>query len=293
MSKPRPARNKVPKRLPNYKLFRVGAPSFTVACSAGGFKGVFVHGVLAAFEAAGLRAITYAASSVSVFPAGAAAVGRIREEGLGQWTGALAVQEATGKPGAMIEWLTEGLVSRTKAQLFLPGAANLVIVASQVKNGIVDLRLGRRLLLAAARSQGEWAHEHLAPLSFDSYSRSLNPDNFLAVVQASTRLLHIWGEAVNLGGKLLIDASYTWACPVLALTGDNHRPIVAIATDPEPIKLDIFGNPLPDLGVIAVSPDFPPESVGVEVLKASGPGLEILHDHGFAQGQKAIGQLIS
>ena len=268
--------------------------NFTVACSAGGFKGVFVHGVLAALEAAGLRASAYAASSVSVFPAGAAVVGRIREEGLAQWTGALAVLEATGRPQAMIDWLTRGLMERTKAHLFQPTASNLAIVASQARADLSpDLRLGRQLLLAAARHQGEWARQRFSAVSFDSRLGTLNPDNLLKVVQASTRLLHIWGEAVELEGQRLLDASYSWACPAPALLAYLDGPLVVLATDPGPVQLDIFGTPLPQFDHILVSPDFAPESVGVEILRASPTGLSTLHEHGLEQGQKLIGQLMS
>ena len=58
------------------------SPSLAIACAAGGFKGVFVHGVLSAFEAAGLRADAYAASSASVASAGFAAIGSANEVGV-------------------------------------------------------------------------------------------------------------------------------------------------------------------------------------------------------------------
>jgi predicted acylesterase/phospholipase RssA len=49
--------------------------SLVIASSAGGFKGVFVHGVLSALEAADIRADAYAAASSSVFPSISAAIG--------------------------------------------------------------------------------------------------------------------------------------------------------------------------------------------------------------------------
>lgn len=42
--------------------------TLAIASAAGGFKGVFAHGVLSAFEAAGIRAGAYAATSSTVFP---------------------------------------------------------------------------------------------------------------------------------------------------------------------------------------------------------------------------------
>ena len=56
--------------------------TLAVACASGGFKGVFVHGVLSAFERAGFHVDGYAASSASVASASFAVVGRAREIGV-------------------------------------------------------------------------------------------------------------------------------------------------------------------------------------------------------------------
>jgi len=56
--------------------------SLAIASSAGGFKVVFVHGVLSALEMAGIRADAYAATSSSVFPSISAAIGQANEIGL-------------------------------------------------------------------------------------------------------------------------------------------------------------------------------------------------------------------
>ncbi len=63
--------------------------SLAIACSAGGFKGVFVHGVLSALEAGGVHADAYAAASSSVFPSICAAIGQADEVGLRYWHNAL------------------------------------------------------------------------------------------------------------------------------------------------------------------------------------------------------------
>ncbi len=70
--------------------------SLAIACSAGGFKGVFVHGALSALEAAGVHADAYAAASSSVFPSICAAIRQADEVGLRYWRGAL---QTLGQPG--------------------------------------------------------------------------------------------------------------------------------------------------------------------------------------------------
>ncbi|MGD2048310.1 MAG: hypothetical protein PVH03_02385, partial [Chloroflexota bacterium] len=56
-----------------------------IACSTGGFKSVFLHGVLSAFESAGFRAGAYGAASSSVLPAAAAAIGQVDVLSLDYW----------------------------------------------------------------------------------------------------------------------------------------------------------------------------------------------------------------
>src|SRR5713101_2487623 len=70
--------------------------SLAIACSAGGFKGIFVHGVLSSLEAAGVRANAYAAASSSVFPSICAVIGQAGEVGLRYWRSALGTLEQPG-----------------------------------------------------------------------------------------------------------------------------------------------------------------------------------------------------
>ena len=60
-------------------------PWLAVACASGGFKGVFVHGVLSALEDAGLRAAAYAGSSASAASTAFAAVGLANKIGVEYW----------------------------------------------------------------------------------------------------------------------------------------------------------------------------------------------------------------
>src|SRR2546423_13969958 len=69
------------------------ASSLAIACASGGFKGVFVHGVLSAFESAGLHADAYAASSASVASTAFAAVGVANDVGVEYWLRARRVLE--------------------------------------------------------------------------------------------------------------------------------------------------------------------------------------------------------
>ena len=69
-------------------MFNQPSASLAIACSAGGFKGIFVHGVLSAFEGASIHADAHAAASSSVFPSICAAMGQAQEVGLRYWRSA-------------------------------------------------------------------------------------------------------------------------------------------------------------------------------------------------------------
>ncbi|MGL5834579.1 MAG: hypothetical protein ACRC1Z_15290, partial [Waterburya sp.] len=69
--------------------------SMAIACASGGFKAIFVHGVLSAFEEANLKANAYAAASGSVISSAWAAIGKARESGMNYWLEGLKVHHQT------------------------------------------------------------------------------------------------------------------------------------------------------------------------------------------------------
>jgi hypothetical protein len=101
---------------------------------AGGFKAVFVHGFLQAFEARGLRAHAYGCASSSFFPAGYAAAGEVRSLELTPWqTGAQLMRQ----PGATMSDVSLETIARLgprlKALLFAgPQGARFLVAASRV-----------------------------------------------------------------------------------------------------------------------------------------------------------------
>src|ERR1700737_734270 len=96
--------------------------TLAIASSAGGFKGVFAHGVLSAFEAAGVRAGAYAATSSAVFPSFSAATGKANEIALKYWRVAVQTLEQPGK--GMSESVLESIAASRhilREQSFLLG----------------------------------------------------------------------------------------------------------------------------------------------------------------------------
>src|SRR6266849_6850323 len=236
--------------------------SLAVACSAGGFKGIFVHGVLSSLEAAGVRANAYAAASSSVFPSICAVIRQAGEVGLRYWRSALGTLEQPGN--GMSEVVLASIAesgSTLLSLLFRQDAPRFFIATSAVKTiegaeqsqGDGARRLGRRLLLQAARGDRSWADEHLRAHLFDSAASDeehlLTIDNIKEVIYASTRMLHAWTIPAWIDGHPYIDASYTCACPAVEMAQAGYGEVIAVATEPgELYYRDIFGRePIPDV----------------------------------------------
>lgn len=158
------------------------AQSLAIACSAGGFKGVFVHGVLSSLETAGVHADAYAAASSSVFPSICAAIGQAGAVGLRYWHSALETLRLPGN--GMSEVVLRSIDESGPALfnlLFQPGAPRFCIATSAVETregaaqtqGDGARRLGRRLLIAAAKGDPSWTDEHLRLQLFDRDRKSV------------------------------------------------------------------------------------------------------------------------
>jgi hypothetical protein len=276
-----------------------------IACSSGGFKGAFVHGVLSAFEEGGLRAGAYAASSSSVFPAAGASINEAASAGPSYWTGALgALRSSGGQMSAVVDWLTSGLVAALKDRLFTPGAARLLVVANSLSpRGLQQVlaqsarRFGRQLLVQAGRGDPTWVRENLALEFFDSRPegsvRPLTSDNVAAVAQASTRLLHAWDSPAFVDGEAYLDAAYTCACPAMEMAEFGYAHVIAITTAPGVLYQDLFKTrevPPHWAGarIHVVQPDREPTHFGVDVTDATEPGLLALYEHGREKGREFL-----
>ena len=281
------------------------SPSLAIACSTGGFKGVFVHGVLSALEAGGIRAGAYAAASSSVFPTICAAIGQADEIGLRYWRGALRTLEQPGN--GMSEVVLQSIADSSHLlhqHLFQPDVPRLLIAVSLVRTmvgaeltqGDDARRLGRKLLLSAARHDRGWADEHLAPLLFDTAAtgeQRLTPANIDAVIYASTRMLHAWAIPAWIGERPCIDASYTCTCPALELARLGYRSIIAIASEPGPVYRDMFQTDLiPDewngIPIAIIQPDRNVATMGTDFTSVTEDGLVSVYEYGKEKGREFL-----
>jgi hypothetical protein len=279
-----------------------------VASAAGGFKGVFAHGVLSALEVAGIRAAAYAAASSSVFPSISAAIGQANDIALKYWRVALHTLEQPGS--GMSESVLASIAASghlLRSYPFQPGMPRTIIATSAVitpegaelTQGDGARRLGRRLLLQAARGDNSWAARHLQAYLFDSAAADeqhrLTPQNMDAVVYASTRMLHGWTIPAWVAGRPYIDGCYTCNCPAIELAQLGFREIIAIATEPGPLYRDIFqGDPIPGAWhgapIHIIRPHIDPAALGADFTNVTDKGLVAGYEHGLEIGRAFIDQ---
>ena len=278
-----------------------------IACAAGSYKGVFVHGVLDCFDAAGLRAEAYAAASSSAVCAAHAAAGRLRDlGGPAYWKRAWAAYAASGQDisAAVLAGIREALPSILKT-VFAPEAARLAVAASrvitaeaaEVTQGPGARRLGQQLVLATRSHDTSWAAQHLRSVLFDTRTedaaRRLTAANFAEVAYATTRMLHAWKVPAAIDGKPFVDASYTCSCPAVQLAEMGCRKVIAISPEAGPVYSDFFQSavlPVSHRGVPirVVQPSRNLAELGVDYLKVTEEGLLAA----YAEGRRAGDELV-
>lgn len=276
-----------------------------IACASGGFKVAFVQGVLSAFEQSHIRADAYAASSGSVMPAAWAAIGQVNELGIDYWFAGL---ELLNTGSSLSETLKEGIDrfgETIRHRLFLLSKPTFIIAATSVvtseaaaqTQGKQSKRLGRQLLLSAAKKDSSWVDKHLR-LNLFSNSNSCNtlaltPNNFDEVTYASSRMIHAWDIPAWISGKPYIDASYTCICPALEMVEQGYQQVIAILTESENSYQDMFqqkdiSTNSQEASIHIIKPDMNTEELGVSFTKADPEGLLAVYKHGQEKGQQFL-----
>jgi hypothetical protein len=274
-----------------------------IACSVGGFKGVFVHGVLSALEAAGIHADAYGAGSSSIFPAACAVIGQASEIGLRYWRSAL---HALAQPGTGMSEVVLHSIAESRhflhGPLFQPGAARFIIATSAVitpeatalTQGDGARRLGRRLLIEAARKDRSWVDQHFGSYLFDSAATDdahlLSPTNIDEVIYASTRMLHAWSIPATIAGRPFVDASYTCACSAVELAQLGYRDVIAIAAEPGAVYRDMFQTELlpstwGETRIHIIQPDVDVATMGTDFTTFTEAGMVAVYAYGQEKGQ--------
>jgi hypothetical protein len=280
--------------------------NFAIACMSGSLKGIFVQGVLTAFEEAGIKAEAYASSSSSTVPASYAAIGEIRNQDHSHWAESDYILRQPGNSmsnvilnrlemfaGKIVDKLKSGDISR------------LMIVCSYVNNNNAAnetqsqsaVTLGRKLIIQGARNNSEWKDQNLELHIFDTLSNikelKLTHDNYREVAYATTRMLHAWHIPATINDNPYIDGSYTCLIPIEPLADSGYQNIIAIATEPGEITKDFFsgkpiGNKWYNSSIYWIKPEMNLKEFGVDFTKASKEGIEKVFEYGIEKGKEFI-----
>ena len=278
--------------------------SVAIACASGGFKAIFVHGVLSALEEKNIKVNAYASASASVMPSALAAIRKARESGVNYWLEGLKIYHQTK---SMSQVCLEGISyfnARGGEQLFDLDRPNLYIATSKVTTkeaaeqtqGKQARRLGKKLLISAAKGDRSWVERNLSLELFSSDrddSLELNQGNFSEVAYASTRMLHAWNIPAWIDEQPYIDASYTCACPAIEMVEQGYQSVIAIATEPGYLYRDLFqqeviGDRYKQVPIRQIKPDIDLRELGVDFTQAASQGLSAVYQHGLEKGKEFL-----
>lgn len=277
--------------------------SLAIACGSGGYRTVFIHGVLSALEDAGFRANAYAGTSASVLTAAAAAVGKCNEIGVQYWQTVLERKFTASQGmsevmlGNIADWgqyLAGFLFQPEQPRFFIPVSYVKTETGAAQTQSKEARRLGRKLVLSAARRQANpWVEENLEHHMFDSHGgdHPLTPENFDEVAYATTRMMHAWDIPATIDGKPYVDASYLCAIPAVEMVEYGYTEVIAIAADPPgTLYRDIFGTrEVPSMvngaTIHIILPDEDPGPQGADFTDATEEGLRNVYRHGQEKGR--------
>lgn len=277
--------------------------ALAIVGSSGGMKGIFVQGVLNAFEAAGLRADAYAGASASALPAISAAAGLCHFVQHHYWQRVqIALSADNTDLSQVMHAVTQAWNSPDEPfvrELFKAGQPRLLIPANHVHTEEAAAqtqseqarRLGRKLLIAAKRGDRSWVEANLALHLYATHGteHQLTPDTLAQVAYASTCMIQ-WRVPAWINDQPYVDASYTCALPAAEVVALGYTQVIAISTEVGAAYRDIFADTMiPDaiggVPIHFVRPAYDLASVGVDFTTCSDEGLLTAFQHGEAQGR--------
>ncbi len=277
-----------------------------VCCMSGGYKSVFTQGVLQAFEEHGFRAAAYAGCSSSALIAAFAACGRESRHDLSMWHIGyqMSLTRGNSQSEAMLDAI-RGAAPELFSHLWRPSSSRLLIATTlvttlegaSITQGPGARRFGQRLLIEALRRQTAWRDGNLQLRMFDTRSSGetemLSPANFEQVAYASTRMLHAWDIPAEIDGCPYIDGSYTCLCPVLPMAALGYDRIIAILTETEDLRVDLFSaERVPErygsAQITFIRPDIDLKRLGVSHYAVTEEGLDRAFRHGYEKGARFI-----
>jgi len=277
-----------------------------VACASGSAKGVFVHGVLSAFQERGVPVDAYAASSSSTIPAAFGAAGTLADlEGAAHWQRGLEKLRELKDVAEMVRGGIAEVLPALQGSLFLPTAKRFILAASHVATpeaaeatqGSRAKRLGLDQLRAMKTRDTSWADANLACHLFDTVAgdttKALREENLADARYATTRMLHAWKAPGWIDGEPYVDASYTCMCPAVEMAELGCDCVVGISPETGPFYRDLYqARAIPSewkgARLLFIQPDFDLKEIGVDYLSVQAEGLKKAFDLGRTAGLRFV-----
>jgi len=276
-----------------------------IATSGGGYKGVFIQGVLSLFEQEGFWVDAYASCSSSALFSALASVNKINTISKLVWSEGAEIAKIKGNSQSNVQLINiERFLPALKEELF-QSSRRFLVSTSYVKTDKAAVetqsssstRLGRKLLIEAARNITSWRDENLENHLFDTFENSktklITKENIKDVLYATTRMVHAWHIPAFINGKPYIDGSYTSMCPAMPLAELGYEKIICITTEHVQTKLDFFSEKyipekVGDSNITFIKPDYDLVEIEVDFFKVTEKGLDKAFQHGIDKAKEFI-----
>jgi predicted patatin/cPLA2 family phospholipase len=276
-----------------------------IATSGGGYKGVFIQGILSLFEQEGFYVDAYASCSSSALFSALASIKKIDTISKLVWSEGAEIAKIEGNSQSNVQLLNiERFLPVLKEELF-QSTRRFLVSTSYVKNNKAatetqsssSIRLGRKLLIEAARNITSWRDENLENHLFDTFDNSktklITKENLKDVLYATTRMVHAWHIPAFVNGKPYIDGSYTSMCPAIQLAELGYKKIICLTSEPNQTKLDFFSDKyipekIGDSKITFIKPDYDLSDIGVDFFKVTEIGLDKAYQHGIEKAKEFI-----
>ena len=278
-----------------------------IACSAGGPKGVFVHGVLVAFAEAGFKAHIYgAASSTAIVAAFAATqqLGMLRGSTYWKERHARRICNDYDIGKTLLESVSEASATLGVKLFNADSAAYAVAVcavitkeAEELTQGPQARRLGQQLIISTRKRDKSWAEKNLELRLYETGSEDvqyrLTPQNLPEILYATTRMLHAWKTPAWIEGFPYVDASYLCECPAIELAQRGCDKVIAISPEAGQVYRDFFrAEELPPsygkIPILIVQPLLNLTEIGVDYMNVTDEGLEKAYELGLRAGTEFL-----
>ncbi len=279
----------------------------SIACSAAGGKGVFVHGVLAAFAEAGFKAHIYGGASSTAIVAAFAATGQLEMlRGSAYWKERHAryVQNDYDIGKTILESIPEADAA-LRVKLFQPDSAAYTVAVSAVitkeaeelTQGPQARRLGQQLVISTRKREKSWAKRNLELRLYETGSEHvqyrLTPQNLPEVLYATTRLLHAWKIPAWVEGCPCVDPTYLCNCPAVELAQRGCDKVIAISPEEGQVYSDFFrAEKMPssygNIPILIVQPLVDLAEMGVNHVNVTDEGLEKAYELGLRAGTEFL-----